>query len=72
MAASHPEVTGYTVTVEVFVPAAAAEHEVERLDASWRTESWTPESAAYMVVRAALESGGLHRSAPVETHTVNG
>jgi hypothetical protein len=72
MAASQPEVTGFAVTVEVFVPAADAQRMVERLDASWRTESWTPESAAYMVVRAALESAGLHRSAPLDTHAVTG
>ena len=72
MVASDPEVTGFTVTVEVFVPAAVAERMVDRLDASWRSESWTPEAAAYMVVRAALESGGLHRSAAVDTQAVTG
>jgi hypothetical protein len=72
MVASRPEVTGFAVTVEVFVPAADAERMVDRLDASWRTESWTPESAAYMVVRAALEAGGLHRSSAVDTRAVTG
>jgi hypothetical protein len=72
MVASRPEVTGFAVTIEVFVPAADAERMVDRLDASWRTESWTPESAAYMVVRAALEAGGLRRSAVVDTHAVTG
>jgi hypothetical protein len=67
MVASRTEVTGYTVTVEVVVPAAVAQGMVDRLDASWRTESWTPESAAYMAVREALEAGGLTHSVAIGT-----
>jgi hypothetical protein len=70
MVSSRPEVTGFAVTVEVVVPAADAQRMADRLDAAWHNESWTPESAAYEVVRAALESVGLDRSTAVETHVV--
>ena len=70
MAGAQQERRGYAVTVEVFVPAAAAQDEVERLDHSWRVESWTPEGAAYELVREALASKGLDRVVSVHTAEV--
>jgi hypothetical protein len=70
MPTSEPRLSGYTVTLEVFVPAEKAEGMVDRLDAMWHTESWGPESAAYMVVREALEAAGLHRSSGIKTTSV--
>jgi hypothetical protein len=70
MVASRPEVTGFAVTVEVLVPADDAQRMADRLDAAWGNESWSPESAAYEVVREALEAAGLHRSSSVGTHAV--
>src|SRR4051812_13409659 len=64
------EVAGYTVTLEVFVPFEAAQRAVDRLDAAWRTEAWTPESAAFMVARDALAAAGLDGSASVSTREV--
>jgi hypothetical protein len=59
---------GYTVTVDVVVPAQRAEEQAFQLDEDWRVDSWTPEAAAFEVVRKALESAGLaatfHRSTP--------
>jgi hypothetical protein len=72
MSATHPERTGFAVTVEVFVPDDVARREVDRLDHSWHTEGWTPESAAYEVVREALAARGLHRSTSVRTAEVLG
>jgi hypothetical protein len=65
-----PQLSGFTVTLEVFVPAHIAERMVDDLDTSWRTELWTPEAAAYMVVRKALEAAGLHESAGISTTPV--
>jgi len=70
MPATNPEVVGYTVTLEVFVPADVAERMVNRLDASWHTESWSPMAAAYVVIREALETAGLDRSANLSSHEV--
>ena len=72
MPAIPPQLTGYTVTLEVFVPAEVARQMVDRLDASWHIENWTPEAAAYLVVRDALEAAGLHRSASISTSAVTG
>jgi hypothetical protein len=38
---------------------------VDRLDHRWRIENWTPEGAAYEVVREALEAAGLPNSVSV-------
>jgi hypothetical protein len=70
MADRQPEHRGYTVTVEVFVPAAAAQQEVDRLDHNWRVENWTPEGAAYELVREALAHKGLDRVVSVHTTEV--
>ena len=59
MPSTHPEHPGYTVTLEVFVPAERAQRMVDRLDHRWRIENWTPEGAAFEVVREALEAAGL-------------
>ena len=72
MHTSGRRLSGYTVTVEVFVPVEAAERMVDRLDDAWHIESWNPESAAYMVVREALEAAGLHRSSGISTSSVTG
>ena len=63
---------GYAVTVEVFVPEDVVRQEVDRLDASWHTESWTPQGAAYEVVRETLARGGLTRVVGVHTAEVPG
>src|SRR4051795_1330906 len=65
-----PELSGYTVTVEVFVPAERAQRMADRLDHRWHIENWTPEAAAYEVAREALEAGGLTRSATVSVQEV--
>jgi hypothetical protein len=62
MPSTHPELAGYTVTLEVFVPAEKAVRMVDRLDHRWHIENWTPEAAAFEVARQALEAGGLDRS----------
>ena len=62
MPSTHPELTGYTVTLEVFVPADQAQRMADRLDHRWHIESWTPEAAAYEVAREALEAGGLNHT----------
>ena len=72
MPTAKPQLSGYSVTLEVFVPVESAERMVDRLDARWHTESWGPEAAAYMVVREALEAAGLHRSADLSTTPVTG
>jgi hypothetical protein len=72
MSATHPERTGYAVTVEVFVSEEVARREVDRLDHSWHTEQWTPEGAAYEVVREALAARGLDRATSVRTAEVFG
>jgi hypothetical protein len=72
MSATRPEPTGYAVTVEVFVPLEAARQEVDRLDQSWRVESWTPEAAAFELVREALTAAGLDRSVSVRTTEASG
>jgi hypothetical protein len=53
-------VTGYTVTVEVFVPADVAERAAWRLDEQWQVDSWTPMAAAFVEVSEALRTAGLH------------
>jgi hypothetical protein len=70
MADRQPERRGYAVTVEVFVPAARAQQEVDRLDHNWRVENWTPEGAAYELVREALAGKGLDRVVSVHTSEV--
>jgi hypothetical protein len=72
MPAKGSELTGYTVTLEVFVPAEVAQRMVDRLDASWRTESWTPAAAAYEVIREALEAAGLKQATSIGTQAVTG
>jgi hypothetical protein len=72
MPASRPERRGYAVTVEVFVPDEAARREVDRLDHSWRVENWTPESAAFELVREALARHGMDRIVSVGTTEVLG
>jgi hypothetical protein len=54
------DVTGYRVTVEVFVPAEVAERTAWRLDEEWQVDSWTPMAAAFEVASEALSSAGLH------------
>jgi hypothetical protein len=65
MPSTPPEHPGYRVTLEVLVPAERAQRMVDRLDHRWRIENWTPEGAAYEVVREALEAAGLHHSVSV-------
>jgi hypothetical protein len=54
-----PNVTGYTVTLEVFVPVELAERALWRLDEEWQVDSWTPKAAAFEVASEALRSAGL-------------
>jgi hypothetical protein len=70
VAASSPGVTGYAVTLQVVVPLDVAQRMVDRLDRSWRTESWTPEAAAFMVARKALADAGLTDATSVGTRAV--
>jgi hypothetical protein len=70
MSTTRPELSGYTVTLEVFVPAERAQRMVDRLDHRWHIENWTPEAAAYEVVREALEAGGLTHSTSVSVDEV--
>jgi hypothetical protein len=72
MSTAEPERIGYSVTAEVFVPVEVAGLEVDRLDRSWHTESWTPEAAAYEVIREALAKSGLDRTISVRTTEVLG
>ena len=65
MPSTHSEQSGYTVTLEVFVPAERAQRMVDRLDHRWHIENWTPEAAAYEVVRKALEDDGLRHTVSV-------
>jgi len=57
---ARPDVTGYTVTLEVFVPVELAERALWRLDEEWQVDSWTPKAAAFEVASEALRSAGLH------------
>jgi len=70
MPSTHPELTGYTVTLEVFVPAEHAQRMADRLDHRWHIENWTPEAAAYEVARKALEASGLNQSVSVRVDEV--
>jgi len=70
MPSTHPELTGYTVTLEVFVPADRAQQMADRLDHRWHIENWTPEAAAYEVARKALEAAGLHQATSVSVDEV--
>jgi hypothetical protein len=70
MPTPRPERTGYTVTLEVFVPAERADLMVEKLDHRWHNESWTPEAAAYELAKESLEAAGLHRSRNLGTSEV--
>jgi hypothetical protein len=70
MPSTHPELTGYTVTLEVFVPADRAQRMADRLDHRWHIENWTPEGAAYEVAREALEAAGLPQSTSVSVDEV--
>jgi hypothetical protein len=70
MADRQAERRGYAVTVEVFVPEEKARGEVDRLDHNWRVENWTPEGAAYELVREALAHRGLDRVVSVHTTEV--
>jgi len=65
MPSTHSELTGYTVTLEVFVPADHAQRMADRLDHRWHIENWTPEAAAYEVARKALEAAGLNQTVSV-------
>ena len=70
MPSTHPELTGYTVTLEVFVPADKAQRMADRLDHRWHIENWTPEAAAYEVARQALEAADLHQVVNVSVDEV--
>ena len=70
MPSTHPELTGYTVTLEVFVPAERADRKVDQLDHRWHIENWTPAAAAYEVAREALETGGLNQTVSVSVDEV--
>jgi hypothetical protein len=70
MSATHPEPAGYAVTLEVFVPLEVAQHMADRLDQSWRTESWTAEAAAFVLARKALAEAGLTDATSVSTRAV--
>jgi hypothetical protein len=70
MPSTHPELTGYTVTLEVFVPADKAQRMADRLDRRWHIENWTPEAAAYEVARQALEAADLHQVVNVSVDEV--
>jgi hypothetical protein len=65
MPSTRPELSGYTVTLEVFVPAERAALMADRLDSRWHIENWTPAAAAYEVARQALEAAGLARTTHV-------
>jgi hypothetical protein len=54
------DVTGYSVTLEVFVPVDVAERQMWRLDEEWQVDSWTPMAAAFEVASEALRTAGLH------------
>ena len=70
MPSTPPELSGYTVTLEVFVPAERAAHMADRLDHRWHIENWTPGAAAYEVAREALEKAGLARTTSVGVEEV--
>jgi hypothetical protein len=70
MSSRRPELSGYTVTVEVFVSAERAQRMADRLDHRWHIENWTPEAAAYEVAREALEAGGLSHATSVSVDEV--
>jgi hypothetical protein len=72
MSGTKSEVTGYAVTLEVFVPAHVAERLVDRLDAAWHVESWTPRAAAFMAAQEALSAAGLNNATNVSTREVSG
>jgi chaperone required for assembly of F1-ATPase len=63
-------VTGYSVTLEVFVPYDVAERTVRRLDEAWQVENWTPEAAAFEVAKEALRSAGLHGAVSLDVQEV--
>ena len=52
--------TGYNVTLEVFVPIDVAERTMWRLDEEWQVDSWTPMAAAFEAASEALRAAGLH------------
>ena len=62
--------TGYSVTLEVFVPFDVAERAVRRLDEDWQVESWTPKAAAFEVANEALRSAGLHGAVSLDVQQV--
>jgi hypothetical protein len=64
-------VTGYSVTLEVFVPYDVAERTVRRLDEEWQVENWTLKAAAFEVASAALRSAGLHGAVSLDVQEVN-
>jgi len=70
MTNTQAQVKGYAVTLEVFVPARVAERMVNRLDAAWRVESWTPQAASFMAAREALKAAGLNDAVRVSTREV--
>lgn len=70
MTLNRPQLRGYAVTLEVFVSAEAAGQMMDRLDAAWRVESWTPAAAAFMAAREALYAAGLRNSSRVSTREV--
>ena len=65
-----PQVRGYAVTVEVFVPAETAGQMLDRLDRAWHIENWTPAAAASRVVHDALHGAGLKEIENVGTRPV--
>jgi hypothetical protein len=70
MSTTRPELSGYTVTLEVFVPAERAQRMVDGLDHRWHIENWTPEAAAYEVARQALAAGDLPHAVSVSVDEV--
>jgi hypothetical protein len=71
MPAPESETVGYAITLEVTVPLRLAEQAVDRLDAVWHVESWTPEGAAFVTVQNALKAAGLDHAVLVSTRAVN-
>ena len=70
MTRTQPQLTGYAVTVEVFVPLDVVRRTVDRLDAAWHIESWTPDAASFVAARDALYAAGLRDSTRVSTREV--
>jgi hypothetical protein len=70
MPGTEPQIVSYAVTLEVFVPVGKADTWVDRLDAAWHSESWTPQAAAFMAAHEALKAAGLDDVVHVSTREV--